>query len=438
VTVVAGDADGDGIADCGLQKLPVGEINGVTYYVGFRIIDNNSAINVNTALRRDADYDTNGTVLPAPAFNTVQGMFPASVGLVELLQTRPQRTNATDAQFSGENFNLGTEMNDLNAYRFGLGMGQGSSLQPPQGVVDIAGGGTNTYPLDDQDSPQPFQRFQYFGIGDALWMGLGRRSENPANSLPPNGSAYVKFTPLPPSDTAALAYHFCLVNTNASPTTTELLLNQTTYKWAANKAGRVGSSYDPDKVVAWYNDNFNYEAEQLNPPSGAPGSAPCMSRRAIFVTSNPVSNQMPRHDMRPNLPYGLPQNMKWGLSTFGTQAGTSNNPLFPNYTPTPNTMPDYNANPTVSPPQPEHTTARASVNTADFGTLWRAYWNVMVDQTTDTGQPFTGTPFPVPNGSAATDVWDGMQFSGVSPYTATANTATNGIHPAKDVSVGNR
>src|SRR5205085_11988756 len=43
------DADGDGIADSFLSRLPIGTINGITYYYAVRIIDNAAAVNLNTA-----------------------------------------------------------------------------------------------------------------------------------------------------------------------------------------------------------------------------------------------------------------------------------------------------------------------------------------------------------------------------------------------------
>ena len=55
-TFLAADADGDGIADAGLRHIPGGDAGGISYYVGFRIIDNNSAINVNTAWDSYFDY----------------------------------------------------------------------------------------------------------------------------------------------------------------------------------------------------------------------------------------------------------------------------------------------------------------------------------------------------------------------------------------------
>lgn len=107
---LAGDADGDGIADCGMFRLP-SNLDGLTWYAGVRIIDNNSAINVNTAWNRDHDYDgtgtcdveaSNGTMGTVTGVGTVgpsayqygqepftmaQGMFTANVGLQQLLHT---------------------------------------------------------------------------------------------------------------------------------------------------------------------------------------------------------------------------------------------------------------------------------------------------------------------------------------------------------------
>ncbi|MEL7238156.1 MAG: hypothetical protein AAGK78_04780, partial [Planctomycetota bacterium] len=76
----AADADGDGIADAGLvpivqriiddagDPIPVGaparyfdDSTGLTYFVAVRIVDNNAAINVNTALTNAADIILSGT-----------------------------------------------------------------------------------------------------------------------------------------------------------------------------------------------------------------------------------------------------------------------------------------------------------------------------------------------------------------------------------------
>ena len=65
---LAGDADGDGIADSGLFLLPVGQINGVTYYASVRIVDNAAAINVNTAWSHHVDYDFSGNPILSAGF----------------------------------------------------------------------------------------------------------------------------------------------------------------------------------------------------------------------------------------------------------------------------------------------------------------------------------------------------------------------------------
>ncbi len=60
-TLRAGDADGDGIADSLLFRIPGMSLDGLTWFAGVRIIDNNSAINANTAWSRDQDFIYSGT-----------------------------------------------------------------------------------------------------------------------------------------------------------------------------------------------------------------------------------------------------------------------------------------------------------------------------------------------------------------------------------------
>src|SRR5204862_7680071 len=88
----AADADGDGIADSVLWRLPMGPMNGVTYYAAIRVVDNNSAINVNTALSRDFDFNGRGDYLEMPAY------FTGRVGLAELLRTYTGRDNPTSSR----------------------------------------------------------------------------------------------------------------------------------------------------------------------------------------------------------------------------------------------------------------------------------------------------------------------------------------------------
>lgn len=92
---LAGDADGDGIADSILFRLSSTPIDGVTYYGAIRVIDNNSAINVNTAGLRTSEVgpgslikttgiDTTAFVNPATR-GANNGFFTSDIGLFELL-----------------------------------------------------------------------------------------------------------------------------------------------------------------------------------------------------------------------------------------------------------------------------------------------------------------------------------------------------------------
>ena len=54
--MLGADADGDGVADALLSRMVPGELNGVTWYVGYRIVDNAAKVNVNTAFSRDRDW----------------------------------------------------------------------------------------------------------------------------------------------------------------------------------------------------------------------------------------------------------------------------------------------------------------------------------------------------------------------------------------------
>src|SRR5207248_2681596 len=126
----AADADGDGIADSGLFRLPMGEINGVTYYGAVRIIDDNSAVNAAVAFANNSA----GTGLWGD-------FFPTNVDLSGFLVNGAARMSA---------FNM--------TYRTG-----GSSYQPTM--------------YDDNGVDRT--PFAFLNAYDAMWMQLGRRLGNP-------------------------------------------------------------------------------------------------------------------------------------------------------------------------------------------------------------------------------------------------------------------
>ena len=124
--VVAADADGDGIADAPLWRLPLGEINGVTYYAAVRVLDNNSTVNAAVA------WENNSTP------NGVWGdFFPTNVNLKGLIADS-------------------TGIQKLNAFRFN-GNTPGTAGGQPQ---------TDT-------GPPPRSDFVFESPYDEVWMQLG-------------------------------------------------------------------------------------------------------------------------------------------------------------------------------------------------------------------------------------------------------------------------
>ena len=123
-TYLAADADGDGIPDSGLFRLPVGTINGVTYYAGVRIVDNNSAINVNSAWSRQWDYGPVGgpayTTGSAPGFTPATGLAMANANITDAVGLYRTNVGLQELLTSyDQNARTSVEMDALNAVRWG-------------------------------------------------------------------------------------------------------------------------------------------------------------------------------------------------------------------------------------------------------------------------------------------------------------------------------
>jgi hypothetical protein len=328
---ISADADGDGIADSGLWKLPVGRIDGVTYYAAVRIIDNNSAVNVNTAW---TNREYNATPSPyaqvAPP-KSPRYLFPSSIGLAELLRTYGASANA---------ISQGPEMSALDIYRF-------RNLGPTQPVDDSSAAGA-AHP-----------EYAYSGLSEYLYTQLGARLGNPGHVTVGVGNT---FQPLTISDSTALAYHGCFINPDASPSVLEGLFYNASppppggidsiYRMAPNAPSSAtprkvnySASLQQADINAWYQQNHDVEGEAVNPPD-----ATWTPRRDLLVARNPVSNQAPVHP--------LDTSAANTASTYALEAGIKP------YSPAPATI--------VSPP-------RVSINQAPFYDLWRAYWNVMTE-----------------------------------------------------------
>ncbi len=250
---LGGDADGDGIADSGMFKLPVGELNGVTYYAAVRILDGGSAINATTAWYGMFGFDTAAT--PAKIAN--QGFFSSNVGLMELL---------TDYNAAGTYGTLSPEMTTLNKYRFNSSAGT---------VVATNSAGT-AVPYDD--AGVAISDFVFSSQGDAFSTQVGNRVGNPGHR-----TTSLLMQSLPISESLAMASRFCLKSGTSSPSILESSTTGIPSSVYTNVNVR-SVPYLPGDIANWYNTNFNY-------------LTPGMPLRALVTSRNAVSNIAPAHDI---------------------------------------------------------------------------------------------------------------------------------------------
>ncbi|HZZ43441.1 MAG TPA: helix-hairpin-helix domain-containing protein [Tepidisphaeraceae bacterium] len=309
---IAGDADGDGIADCGLWRLT--SVDGVTYYAGVRVIDNNSAININTAWSRDHDYDFSGATLPNFAY------FPSNIGLLELFG------NISIAPIAGGSEDL--QMLATNKDRFNS-IKDGSTSPYKTSATPVADGDLFNIPTTD-DAPTSRADFTFSSQGESLFSQVSSRLANPgyrvAGTISGPSPTAVQYTPYT-NNTADfyLGYHFLMVDPNIKAGTFETSLYTATasiahddsvYGGAVNFFPTQGPAVNPGKalftylppstnssdltnnVLYWYNYHFEFDDAVRNTfftSTLSFSSAPRRSVRPLLVSSNPVSNHTPIH-----------------------------------------------------------------------------------------------------------------------------------------------
>jgi hypothetical protein len=266
-TFLAADTDGDGIADALLFKLAA--VGDLTYYGAYRIIDNNSAVNVNTALLQSADFVGNGTGYDPKSVGN-DAFFPSNIGMAEFLQSY-------DPNFS--DLNSVSKAGPTGAREFSSVLARKNLIASPSGLV---GGKGN--PLADDGTD--INTFKYRTLGDVAYMGLGRRLDWPGRAFTGNGAAAFfgyGTRPYGLSDALSLAYRFCLRTSSQSPLETDLNDSAVQLSPAA--------PYGPGKAGAWFNDNFLF----ATPATIAAKKGNPMPVRSVFVTYNPTSNAAPSH-----------------------------------------------------------------------------------------------------------------------------------------------
>lgn len=415
-TFLAADADADGIADSMLQEVPIGEVNGVKYYYAFRIIDHNSAINVNTAFSSWRDFHNKGTASNEKGDVTVNlALFPTNIGLVEFFgeaftAARMFGKTLTESDFNVPSLSVAGRFNDpmrfLKHRLLGVeGAYSTINLWMPDGVANHD---TDTFQPDrphEEGNPLVARSdFRYATLAEAMWMDLGRRLGSGAYGS--NPSAVSASTPAAPpwtaftfheigrSDEFVLAYPFAIRSEYApsmsldrrnSNSLIERLLPNSLILSMGGAASFTGGAYNPAAAGRWFFDNFNTLDEELRFSTHSTSTADAQSRplRSILTTLNPTSNLMPR----PVGSAGMPV-LNVSIGTYALNytlpASTANNLIGPAMIPPASIQFD----PADSPP-------KASLNTSDYARLFRAFWAVMQEDWSSTGNiaPNAGTPF---------------------------------------------
>ncbi len=319
---LAADADGDGVADAGLYRLPVGEINGVTYYAGVRIVDNAAGVNASVAYR----WPYEAQRVPPGTF------FPTSIDLNSLVI----QTSETPAL-------LNNRVNGPIGSTFTFGSDQKS--------------------VDDAMVVHP--EIHYYNELTAMYYQLARRLDNPGYVIRSDG-ATKQCLALPPSEGALMARRFIIRDPSVTASASSNSLLEQLISTSVYGAPAFRSSPYTD-TITWYNNNFNFTV----PPT--PNNMPI---RSLLTARNGVSV------FAPSKFRAAGAWVKGTTYNFGDWVTTG--PAGPAYVcivPNVNLDPTMAANAYYWAVEPwSNAPTKTSANTATFGQLWAAYWSVMWDQ----------------------------------------------------------
>ncbi|HYO10569.1 MAG TPA: hypothetical protein VER17_16495 [Tepidisphaeraceae bacterium] len=293
--VLAADADGDGIADSGLWPMDL-EIDGVRYYAAARIVDEGSAINVNTAWSESGDFSA-GAGSAGGWDSAPNWVFPTSVGLLELF---PDYTTGSKQS---------AHMAVINTARFN---GDGVPLKPP--VEDAVPVSASANARND---------FEYTLQGEAHYFGTVSRLENPGFRKSGGQGATPDdrtFKPFRADENMDLKYRFgmmnpgditprgsldALLNGNGGGTG---VANDALYQSAPNYTKPTPQAsldsrfrfFPPAEEKFWFYLNYDStgsRATAVDPKGqsllGTP--TPTQPLRSLLTTSNGVSNSILKH-----------------------------------------------------------------------------------------------------------------------------------------------
>jgi DNA uptake protein ComE-like DNA-binding protein len=338
-TVLAGDADGDGIADCALFRLSVGQINGVTYYGGVRVIDDSAALNAATAWQPNA--------LASVPSGTIPGNFyPDNLDFNGLLVT-------------------GDSLTTLNTYRW-----NGASA-PSLTPYDERETTPAAPPAAAPTSAQARSDFSFGNTYEAFWMQLGRRIANPGYI-----SQSTQYQALPLSEMQAMARKFILHDpTVAAAASSSSTLEQDLPASLFNNSPSM--PYQPNQSLLWYTTNFDF-VNGTNVPI-----------RSMLVTQNAVSNFV-YSKLYSRGTYAAGTTYNFGDWVYNPASAGGDNRSYVCLQQTSSIAPSstnvlsapyWEMEPWVSGP------TKVSANTATFGQLWMGYFSAM-------SLPVTTNPIP--------------------------------------------
>lgn len=350
---LAGDSTGMGVADTAMIRLTSSPIQGVDFYGGIRVVDNLDAFNLNTAWDSSQDLDANGN-----CFN----FFPCDLDLAGAM-------NVTSSP---------NEINAVNTRRF--------KTIP-----------ANTSPRFDDTTPAARNHTDvtYLNAADAFWMHIGRRPAYPnLHSL--FGDQFSTPTafarPFDDADTATLLWHGGLIDFDNPLGKYDTLMSKQAGPWLAGNIGFdsvyggaancVSNSqnrfryFAANNVGYWYDWYYNFDNTQ-----SVAGGATTFPIAALGGAAPKTFSGMPYRSLRPMVVGANP------VANICRQV---------DFTTLPPSATKAVANPAavVVAPVLGHP-YKASLNTADFPELWRAFINVMGSGAAPI--PATGMiPFSVP------------------------------------------
>ena len=363
---------GTACADSGLFRIPVGDLEGITYFGAVRIVDHNSAVNVSTAMSREYEFDGSTGANVDLVTTTTAGSFLSNIGLGEMLRS----LNTAGGPPSVSTFSVASsnEFADLYQLRFG-------TANLPGGVI---GNALNPNPIDDAVGSSRLD-FQYNFVGEALSLDLGQRIGNPGYTIP-GIRAYPAF-----GESLALVARFSIAfaDDSSNALVAALPLSTRSAPSGATPAQPYSGTTASTGIDRWFRDNFDSLREHFFVPQTASDVASFTNRRSLLTAYNPVSNQA-------SAPVVVPANVAAVLN--------------------------------LTPPLSTNATAKVSINTARFEDLFVGFFNTMAKTGFTGGGDDAGVPFATLYANAqiarAGTAVTTTPFSAASPYVYSSPTAT--------------